>query len=105
MFLRGPYSPQIHGIDVVEVLGPLLGGICRWDLDAGVVEGHVQATERRHGRIHHGGRLLLVRDVARHADCLVSFVAEGLGRLFCGLLIDISQNHGGPAASEESGRG
>ena len=78
----GPDAAQIDGVDPVEHLGGLVGGVDGGGLDAGVVVGHVQAAERLDGPGDGGGDLVLVGDVAAHGKYVVPGVAQlGLGRV------------------------
>jgi hypothetical protein len=59
-----PDAAQVDRGHAVEVLGRFIGRIGRGNLDAGVVEGHVESAEGGDGAFHHGGDLGFVRDVA-----------------------------------------
>ena len=66
-----PHATEVDGVDPVEQLGRFVGGVGGWGLDAGVVERHVEPTERGDGALDHRGDLVLVGHVAGHAEHLV----------------------------------
>ena len=55
-----PDAAEIHGVDLVEHVGGLVGCVTGWRLYAGVVEGQVQAAERFDGAVDHRTNLDLV---------------------------------------------
>ena len=72
VFHAGPHAAQVDRVDPVEHLGGFVGGVARRDLDAGVVERHVQPAERVDGGLHRRGDAVLVGDVAFDAERLVA---------------------------------
>jgi hypothetical protein len=111
-----PHAAQVHRVYAVEVLGRLIGGVARRYLDAGVVEGHVEPAEGRHGSIDHRRDLGLVGDVAsdgerpppgrvqplRHSlQRGVVKVGEDDGRARLGEGLRRCQSYAGPGASHE----
>src|SRR3712207_6039994 len=100
MLHGGPDSAQVDGVDAVEVLGRLVGGVIRRDLDAGVVERHVEAAEGGDGALDEGGDLVLVRDVAGDAERLVSGVGQLSGGGAQRLLVGVGEHDGGAGFGE-----
>src|SRR5215213_3044494 len=74
----GLHPAQVDRVDTVEDLGRFVGGLAGGNLDAGVVERHVEPSERGDGAVHHGGHAVLVGDVAGDAQHLVA-IGEGAG--------------------------
>jgi hypothetical protein len=68
VFHAGPHPAQVDRTDPVEDLGRLVGGIAGWNLDAGVVERHVEPAEGVDGCLHHGGRAVLIRHVTTNPE-------------------------------------
>jgi hypothetical protein len=52
VFHARPHPAQIDRVDTVEDLGGFVGGVAGWNLDAGVVERHVEPVERVDGGLH-----------------------------------------------------
>jgi hypothetical protein len=89
----------------VEHLGGLVGGIGRGRLDAGVVVGQVQPTKRSHRLGHRAGDLILVGDIAAHAEHAVPSLAQlGLGR-GQRIGVEIGQRDRRPSLGESPRRG
>jgi hypothetical protein len=68
VFHAGPDAAQIDGVDAVEHVGGLVGGVGHRRLDAGVVVGQIEAAERLDCGGHRGCDLLLVGHVAAHGE-------------------------------------
>jgi hypothetical protein len=105
MFHAGPHTAQVNRIDTVEDLGRFVGGIAGWDLDAGVVERHVEPAERVDGRLRHGRHAVLVGHVTPNTK---DPVASGC-QLVCGRtkrgLVDVGDDDRGPGLGERARRG
>ena len=67
-FMHAHTPRRLIAVDPVEDLGRFVGGIAGWNLDAGVVERHVEPAERVDGRLHHGGHAVLVGHVTPNAE-------------------------------------
>ena len=94
----GPDAAQVDRVDPVEDLGRLVGGVAGRDLDAGVVEGHVEPAERVDRCLHHGGDAVLVGHVASDAEHLVSCGGEVVGGGAESVLVDVGQDHAARSA-------
>ena len=70
------------------------------DLDAGVVERHVEPPEGVDGRVHHGGHAVLVGDVAGDAERLVAGGGQLVGGGLEGGLVDVGQDDRGSGFGE-----
>src|SRR5829696_1230090 len=101
----GPHPAQVDRVDTVEDLGRFVGGLAGGNLDAGVVERHVEPSERGDGAVHHGGHAVLVGDVAGDAQHLVASGAELVGSVMEGGLVDVGQDDRGPGFGEGAGGG
>jgi hypothetical protein len=71
-FMQAHTPAQVDRVDTVEDLCRFVGGIARRNLNAGVVERHVEPAERVDGRLHHGSHAVLVGHVATNAQDLVA---------------------------------
>jgi hypothetical protein len=98
----GPHAAQVYGVDPVENLGRLVGGVAGWNLDPGVVERHIEPVERVDGRLHHGRHAVLVGHVTTNRE---DPVASGC-QLVCGRskrgLIDVRNDDRGPRLGERA---
>ena len=72
----------------------LIGGVADETEDAGIVERHVQPTERLDRTLDHGRDLCLVRHVTGDPDRLVTGRSELLGRDAERALVDVGQDDG-----------
>jgi hypothetical protein len=73
------------------------------ELDAGVVERHLQLTERVDGGRDHGGDLVLDGDIARHREHLVPVGGQLVGDRGERRTVDVGQHHGGTGFGERAG--
>src|SRR5215207_7268109 len=72
MLHAGPDAPEIDRIHTIEVLGRLVRCVARRDLNAGVVEGHVEPAEASNRAVDHRGDLSLVRYIAGNSNRLMT---------------------------------
>src|SRR5215211_2015945 len=89
MFHAGPYTTQVDRVDTVEDLSRFVRGIAGWNLDAGVVERHIEPAERADGRLHHGRHAVLVRHVTTNPQDLVTSGCQLLGGRIKRGLVDV----------------
>ena len=101
----GPDAAQVDGVDAVEVLGRLVGGVARGDLDAGVVERHVEPAERVDRALDEGGDLVLVGDVAGDGERPMTGGGQLVGGGAKRLLVGVGEDDGGAGAGEGLGGG
>jgi hypothetical protein len=80
VFHAGPHPAQVDRDDPVEDVGRFVGGVARWNLDAGIVEGEVEPAEGFDGRLHHGRHTVLLGDVTPNTEDPVA----GGCQLVCG---------------------
>jgi hypothetical protein len=100
VFHAGPHAAQVDRVDSVEDFGRLVGSIAGRDLDAGVVERHVESAERVDRRLHHGGDIVLDGDVAGDAEDLMACRREVVGGgSECGV-VDVGEDDCGPGLGE-----
>jgi hypothetical protein len=99
-----PDAAEVDRRDAVEALGRLIGGVGEREHDPGVVERHVEPAEVGDGAIHQRGDLVLVGDVAGHAEPAV----PGGGQLVRGfaqrLLVDVGEHDRGARGGERARR-
>jgi hypothetical protein len=100
-----PHPPQVDRVDAVEDLGRFVGGIAGGNLDAGVIECHVEPSECVDGGVHHGGHTVLVGDVTRDAQHLVAGGAELLGSVMEGGFVDVGKDDRSSGFGEGAGGG
>ena len=96
----GPHTAKIDGVHAIEVLGRLIGRVTRRNLDAGIVERHVQAAEAGDSAFHHRGGLRLVRHIAGDAHRLVPCQFQLVGGGTQRRLVDIGEHDGGARLGE-----
>jgi hypothetical protein len=100
-----PHPAQVDRIDPVEDLGRLVGGIAGRDLDAGVVERHVEPAERVDGGPHHGRHAVLVGHVTPDADDPMAGGDQVFGGRTERGLVDVGDNHSGAGLGERPDSG
>jgi len=95
-----PHTAEVDRVHAVEDLGRFVGGVTRRNLDAGVVERHVQPAVGVDRGADGCGDAVLVGDVTFDAEDLV---AVG-GELACdgheGVMVDVGEHDGGASVSE-----
>jgi hypothetical protein len=92
-----PDTAQVDRGDPVEVLGRLVGRVAGRDLDAGVVEGHVEPAEGVDRALDEGGNLGLVGHVAGDGERLMTGGGELVGGGAEGVFVDVGEHDGGAA--------
>jgi hypothetical protein len=105
VFHAGPHAAQVDCGHPIERLRWFVGRVTDRELDARVVEGHVEPAERIDGGGDEGGDLVLVGDVARHPEHLM----PGSGQLVADdgqrCLVDVGQHHRSAGLGERAGGG
>ena len=89
----------------VEVLGRLVGRVGRRNLNAGVVECHVQPAEGRDRTLDHGGGLVLVGYITGDAQRLMAGGGQLVGGGTKRLVVDVGEDNGGARIGEGLGGG
>lgn len=105
MFHARPDAAQVDRIDAVEDVGRLVGGVARRDLDAGVVERHVQPAEGVDRALDEGGDLVLVGHIAGHAERLITGGGQLVGRGTKRFLVHVGEHDGRAGFGEGLDRG
>jgi hypothetical protein len=100
MFHASPHTSQVDRIDPVKDLSRFVCGVAGWDLDAGVVERHIEPAERVDGRLHHGRHAVLVGHVTTNPKDLVASGCQLLGGRIKRGLVDVGDDDGGPGLCE-----
>jgi hypothetical protein len=91
VFHAGPHPAQVDLVDTIKDFGWFVGGIAGWNLDAGVVQRHVEPTERVDGCVHHGSHAVFVGHVATNAQHLVADGGQVIGSGTKRALVDIGR--------------
>jgi hypothetical protein len=86
---RRPHAALVDRGEPVEVLGPLIGAAGVGNLDAGIVERHVQPAESSHGLGDGSGDLVLVSHITGQAESLVSGRGQPAGGGLDGDRVDV----------------
>src|SRR4051812_20179734 len=94
MLHAGPDAPEIDRIHTIEVLGRLVRCVARRDLNAGVVEGHVEPAEASNRAVDHRGDLSLVRYIAGNSNRLMTRRGQRVGRCTQAFLVDVGEHDG-----------
>ena len=79
MLHAGPDTALVHGGDALEILEQFVGRIRRRNLDAGIVERHVEPAVLCDRAFNHRGHLRLIGDVAGDADGGAALADDPLG--------------------------
>jgi hypothetical protein len=87
--------PQIDRVDAVEVCGRLVGCVARGDLDAGVVERHVEPAEGVDRPLDEGGDLVLIGHDAGEAERVMTGGRQLVRGCAERLLVDVGEHDGG----------
>jgi len=82
------------------LLGWLVRRIGRRDLDASIVERHVQPAERGNCAVDHGGDLVFGGDVTGYAEGLVARGGQVISNGAEGACVDVGQDDGGARLGE-----
>ena len=101
----GPHPAEVDGVDPVEDLGGLVGGVAGRDLDAGVVERHVEPAEGVDGRVTMAATLsssATSHGTPEHA--WPAAVSSSVGGVERGL-VDVGEDDRGAGFGERAGGG
>jgi hypothetical protein len=94
-----PDATEVDGGHGVEAVGRLVGQVARVADDAGIVERHIEPTERGDCALDHGGHLVFPCHVAGDADHLAMGRRQLVGRDAQRLLVDVGEHDGGASAN------
>ena len=105
VFHAVPDAAEVDGDHAVEVLAVGLGGLNHGGVNAGVVVGRIEATERAHGPFDGFGGIGLVGDVAADRDRLVPGGCQLVGRRLDGVVVEVGERDRGAGLGECLGGG
>jgi hypothetical protein len=90
----GPHTALVDSGNALEVVERLLGGIGGRDLDAGIVERHVETPEPAYRQIDRSRRLRLIGDIAGDVDRNATLADDAAGFLLGKVAVPVGQHDG-----------
>jgi hypothetical protein len=105
VFHAGQHAAEVDCGHPVEHLRRLVGRVADRELDAGVVEAHVEPAQRIDGGGDEGDDLVFVGDVARHPEHPVPGSGQLVGNRHQRRLVDVGQHHRSAGLGERASGG